>query len=613
MQKKLIIALILYVVVISIGLGIVSTIAVQDVIERSLQKSLTSANTIANQLDFLLQTNISRLYDISLSGKVDFRERNWAPARRLIESIYQYSIFTEGVFLLDKHGNTLMSYPARDYNRENLLFIPWVSRVLSEGRPIISNVYTIEPIKKPLIFVLVPLRNTSGDIVGAAGGAINPTNSVMSRILRGVKADTGNYYLEIIDSNEVVVASDKNSRILTHHDHDGSLGKMIKDGASGIRNCGHGFSHDTPDNKTQDMLAIVPLQSVSWAVVFGQAKDEIYLPAQHLKYHFLLIALIFIGTALIFSLGISRNIVSPIRSLISAAYRIGQGNLNEPVGNVGSDEIAALGRSVDAMRERLAKSLESIQRYNAELEERVLHRTRELEEKQQANASLLKKLITSQEDERKRIARELHDESLQTLSAILMNIEMCRLHPDLINVDRVTIIRDTVSRVINEMQKVVQNLRPTVLDDLGFEAAVVWLVDNNLRNKGIHCHLNIFELAEEQLGPELQITLFRVIQEMTTNIARHAGARNASLYMKTDNQTFTLLIEDDGSGFDTKTVFGSLQSGRGLGLLGMRERVAQVNGSLDICSAPGEGTIVRCTVPISQENAYGDKNTDRNS
>lgn len=598
MQKKLIIALILYVVVISAGLGIVSALAVQDVIERSLQKSLTSANTIANQLDFLLQTNISRLYDISLSGKVDFEAQNWASAKRLIESIYQYSIFTEGVFLLDKYGNTLLSYPARDYSRENLLFIPWVSRVLAEGRPIISNVYTIEPIKKPLIFVLVPLRDAAGEIVGAAGGAINPTNSVMSRLLRGVKSDTGFHYLEIIDSNEVVVASDKNTRILGHHDHEGALGKMIRDGNPGIRNCNHGFSHDTPDGTVQDTLAVVPLKSVSWAVVFGQSKEEIYLPAQQLKNKFFLVAMIFIGTAVIFSLGISRNIVSPIRSLITAAGRIGQGNLSVPVGNIGSDEIAALGRSFDGMRVRLAKSLDSIQRYNAELEERVRKRTQQLEEKQQANASLLKKLITSQEDERKRIARELHDESLQTLAAILMTIEMCRLHPDTISLEKVTVIRDTVSRVIAEMQKVVQNLRPTVLDDLGFEAAVVWLVDNNLRDKGIHCHMNIFELAEEQLSPELQITLFRIIQEMTTNIARHSSAKNAYLYVKTDGRQFTLIVEDDGVGFDTKTVFGSMQSGRGLGLLGMKERVAQVNGCLHICSAPGEGTIMQCSVPI---------------
>jgi signal transduction histidine kinase len=601
MRKKLIIALILYVVVLSAGLGIISTIAVNDAIDRSLQKSLTSAQTIANQLDFLLQTNITRLYDISLSGKINLDEKNWAPVKRLLESIYQYSIFTEGVFLLDRHGNTLLTYPARDYSKENLLFIPWVSRVLTEGKPIISNVYTIEPIKKPLIFVLVPLRNTAGEIVGAAGGAVNPTNSIISRLLRAVSLETENHYLEIIDSNEVVVAADKSSRVLGHHDHDGTLGKMIKECQSGIRSCSHGFSRAVGTGKAQDVLAVVPLQSVSWAVVFGQTKDEVFLPARQLRNKFFLLALIFTGTAIIFSLGISKNIVSPIQSLITATDRIGQGDLSVPVGNIGSDEIAALGKSFDGMREQLARSLESIQRQNSELEERVKRRTKQLEEKQLANTTLLKQLITSQEDERKRIARELHDESLQTLSALVMNIEMCRLHPELISPEKVTLMKDTVTKVINEMSKVIQNLRPTVLDDLGFEAAIVWLADRNLKDKSIHCYLNMNELAEERLSPELQITLFRIIQETTMNIARHSEATNVFINIRTDRKKFTMTIEDDGIGFDPAAALENLQTGRGLGVLGMRERAAQVHGELQICSTPDEGTIIQCSVPLKLE------------
>ena len=601
MRKKLIIALILYVVVLSAGLGIISTIAVNDAIDRSLQKSLTSAQTIANQLDFLLQTNITRLYDISLSGKINLDEKNWAPVKRLLESIYQYSIFTEGVFLLDRHGNTLLTYPARDYSKENLLFIPWVSRVLTEGKPIISNVYTIEPIKKPLIFVLVPLRNTAGEIVGAAGGAVNPTNSIISRLLRAVSLETENHYLEIIDSNEVVVAADKSSRVLGHHDHDGTLGKMIKECQSGIRSCSHGFSRAVGTGKAQDVLAVVPLQSVSWAVVFGQTKDEVFLPARQLRNKFFLLALIFTGTAITFSLGISKNIVSPIQSLITATDRIGQGDLSVPVGNIGSDEIAALGKSFDGMREQLARSLESIQRQNSELEERVKRRTKQLEEKQLANTTLLKQLITSQEDERKRIARELHDESLQTLSALVMNIEMCRLHPELISPEKVTLMKDTVTKVINEMSKVIQNLRPTVLDDLGFEAAIVWLADRNLKDKSIHCYLNMNELAEERLSPELQITLFRIIQETTMNIARHSEATNVFINIRTDRKKFTMTIEDDGIGFDPAAALENLQTGRGLGVLGMRERAAQVHGELQICSTPDEGTIIQCSVPLKLE------------
>ena len=182
-----------------------------------------------------------------------------------------------------------------------------------------------------------------------------------------------------------------------------------------------------------------------------------------------------------------------------------------------------------------------------------------------------------------------------------MNIEMCRLHPDLITPDKVARMKETVTLVINEMTKVIQNLRPTVLDDLGFEAGIVWLVDRNLKERGINCFVNIQELEEDKLRPELQITLFRIIQEVTTNIARHAQARNVLIHAKNNDKLFTMTIEDDGMGFDTETVFENTLTGWGLGILGMKERAAQVNGTLKICSTPQQGTTVLCTVPLSPE------------
>jgi signal transduction histidine kinase len=266
-----------------------------------------------------------------------------------------------------------------------------------------------------------------------------------------------------------------------------------------------------------------------------------------------------------------------------------------------TDEIHTLSQHFDDMRTKLAASLESIQLQNVALEERVRERTRELEEKSVINERLLRKLITSQEDERKRIARELHDDSLQTLAAILMNIEMCRLHPELITPDKVGMIKETVNRVISEMTKMIQNLRPTVLDDLGFESAIVWLIERNLKEKGVECFINMRDLDEDRLPPELQITLFRVFQEATTNIARHAGAHNAFIHVRTDERSFSMDIEDDGEGFDPGTVFENTMTGRGLGILGMKERIAEVRGRLTICSQPGQGTMLLCSVPLGQE------------
>jgi signal transduction histidine kinase len=607
MQKKLIIALILYVLVISTSLGIVSTITVNEGIEQSLQKRLASAHMIANQFDFLLQSNFNRLYDISLSGKVNLQDNNWERQKSALEEVYQYSLFAEGVFLLDRHGNMLLSYPARHFSGENLMFIPWVSRVLAEGKPIISDVYTLEPIKKPVIFVMVPFRNTEGKIVGVAGGAINPTNSTMSRFLRAVKADSNNSYVEIVDSNEIVVASDNPSRILEHHDHDGTLSRMIRDKEDGIKTCSHGFSQEKPDGKTQDILAVAPLQTVSWAIIFGESKENIFAHSQRLKKKFSLLAVVFIGTAILFSAGIGKNIVSPIRSLIAATNRIARGDLATPVGDIGSDEIAALGTSFDGMRGRLAESAERIRRYSSQLEERVYERTKQLEDrtlqledKRKQNERLLKQLITSQEDERKRLARELHDESLQTLSVVLLKIEMCRLHPEQATQKKIEEMGGIVAEIIIGMKKFIQNLRPTVLDDLGFEASIVWLLDRNLKDKGVTCYLNMNDFSDEKLTPQLEISLFRIIQEALINITRHAQARNVFVHIKTDEGTFSMSIEDDGEGFDTASLFKDTLTGRGLGILGMKERAALLNGSLTVCSAPGSGTLLLLRMPLAE-------------
>jgi signal transduction histidine kinase len=162
-------------------------------------------------------------------------------------------------------------------------------------------------------------------------------------------------------------------------------------------------------------------------------------------------------------------------------------------------------------------------------------------------------------------------------------------------------MKETVSHVIGEMTNIIQNLRPTVLDDLGFEAGLAWLIDRNLKTKGIVCTINMQDLVEDVIPPELQITLFRIFQECTSNIARHSEAQNVYIYVKNDARSFTMSIEDDGRGFDTGSVFENTMTGRGLGILGMKERAAQVDGKLRVCSRPGQGTAVLCTVPLSQE------------
>lgn len=602
MQKRIIISILLSVFIILISLGLVSYYHIQNTIERSYEERLDEARIIATSIDHILEENLTRLYDVSLSDKIDFGDRSWAPEREALKEAYHYSIFSDGVFLLDKMGTVLLTYPPREGWSVNMLGIPPISRVISDMKPVVSNVYSLEPTRRKVVFSLVPLRDRSGTVMGAAGGIIDPTSYHFTRILTSIAGDKSTS-IDLVDSLGIVIASNRPASILTGIDHNKFLSSLIGERKSTTATC-HRCHESAPDGsprRTVDILAFAPLSFAPWGVSLRVPRQLVDQPSTDLQRGFVILGIVSLIVSFILALGMSRSIVRPVQQLIRATDRIARGNLAVPVVVESSDEIKTLSHHFDDMRIKLSASRDSIQRQNVELEQRVVNRTRQLLEKQKANEMLLRRLITSQEDERKRVARELHDESLQTLSAILMNLEMCRLHPDLITPDKVAVMKETVTQVINEMTKLIQNLRPSVLDDLGFEAGLAWLVDQNLRTRSIECMVNLQQLREEELSPELQITLFRIFQEATSNIARHAEAEHAFIYARNDSRTFSMTIEDDGQGFDTASAFEHTMTGRGLGILGMKERAAQVNGSIRICSAPGQGTSLQCTVPLTQE------------
>ena len=601
MQKRIIVSILLSVFIILVSLGLVSYYHIQNTIERSYDSRLSEAKIIATSIDHILEENLTRLYDISLSDKIDITDNNWAPEQSALKAAYYYSIFSDGVFLLDTLGNVLLSYPPREGWTVNLLGIPPVSKVISDMRPVISGVFTMEPTRRKVIFALVPLRNRNGEVIGTAGGLIDPTHYQFTRILAAIVAEKSTN-IELVDSLGIVIASNHPESILSGIDHNKFLSRLIAERKSTVATCHRCHASGREKQKrTEDILVFAPLNLAPWGVALRVPKNIVYAPSTALEEGFLMLGIIALASAFVLALGMSKSIVKPVQQLIRATARIARGDLSEPVIIESADEIGTLSQSFDDMREKLAASLDSIQRQNLDLEQRVRERTSQLEEKQVVNTTLLRKLITSQEDERKRIARELHDESLQTLSALLMNIELCRLHPDMITTEKVSVMKDIVTKVINEMTKIIQNLRPTVLDDLGFEAGIVWLIDRNLKEKGISCTMNLQDLVEDRLPPELQVTLFRIFQEVTSNIARHARARNVSITMRNDEKAFSMSIEDDGTGFDTESIFENTLTGRGLGILGMKERAAQVNGTLTVHSKPNQGTTVLCTVPLTTE------------
>ena len=237
----------------------------------------------------------------------------------------------------------------------------------------------------------------------------------------------------------------------------------------------------------------------------------------------------------------------------------------------------------------------------------------EVQRHEEMQRELLGQIISTQEDERRRIARGLHDETSQALTGFTVSLEtvIATLPPSVTEAkNKLREIQSRVVETLEEIHRVVYELRPTVLDDLGLIAAVQWHVENYLRPTGIEAHFET-EGEERRLPLQVETALFRIVQEASTNIVRHAEAESASVTLEFNDSSIAIHIEDDGKGFDIREVMSKREGGRGLGLLGMRERAEFLGGTCSLWSRPGFGTQFDIEIPIDEVSQYDqDTSTD---
>jgi len=209
--------------------------------------------------------------------------------------------------------------------------------------------------------------------------------------------------------------------------------------------------------------------------------------------------------------------------------------------------------------------------------------------------------INAQEEERKRIARQLHDDTAQALSSLIISLE--RLESavaDETNSNlqaRLASVRQLATRTLDDLRNVIHGLRPTMLDDLGLAPAIRWYARSNLEDLGVQVS---FDMPNDptRLPPQLETTLFRIAQEAINNIVRHAGAQSVAIRLGRDDGGICLQVEDDGRGFDVAQIRGQALRLRRLGLLGIQERADLVGGEVRVESAPGHGTRLQVRIPL---------------
>ena len=214
--------------------------------------------------------------------------------------------------------------------------------------------------------------------------------------------------------------------------------------------------------------------------------------------------------------------------------------------------------------------------------------------------ALLNDIITAQEEERRRIARELHDDTAQTLTSLLVGLRAVEESREVAQArEAAGALRTSVAAALEGVKRIARGLRPSILDDLGLEEALERLGVEMARLHGFSVDLQVTGARLPRLPEATEVALYRIAQEALTNAGKHAAAKSVSIVVHRNDVTVRLIIEDDGQGFDVAEVLSEGQ----LGLVGMRERAHLVGGSVSVESSRGRGTTIGVNVPMPAASA----------
>ena len=292
---------------------------------------------------------------------------------------------------------------------------------------------------------------------------------------------------------------------------------------------------------------------------------------------------------LVVNFALSHFVLRRLERFARAINELGHGQPVPFLSDATPDEIGSLASAFNSMATQVATREEE----NRQLSENLRHESAQ-------RGDLLKKLIDAQEMERQRVARELHDELGQSLSGLALQAEVMQRYiqtePERA-IHQMTGIRSLISETIDRMYELILALRPSVLDDLGLPSALRSQAERCLADSGVQVVINSSGL-KERLPPEIETTMYRICQEAINNATRHGHADSIKILLKRRNGSFLGEIEDNGCGFSPESIQRNGNETRGLGLLGMQERVSQFDGQMEIESQPGMGTKIRIQIPI---------------
>ncbi|WP_242698539.1 ATP-binding protein [Bacillus sp. SD088] len=391
-----------------------------------------------------------------------------------------------------------------------------------------------------------------------------------------------------------ILVIDKQNNVVGHTFSD-YLPKGILDAhtSSGISN---GLATITSnEGKIHDVLVPVEEGDVGYVRV-GMTEERVRSYLYNKVGQLIFITMIVCAVAASIAYYLTNIITKPIDNLVDTATGISSGNLKLRATSMNNDEIGKLAHTFNNMADNLINSRNKINKLLIELQEKNALRD-----------TLIQKLLSAQEDERKRISRELHDETSQALTSLMITMRV--LANEAQNEEQKKLLntcRDTTANILTDIRDIAVELRPPIIDDIGIFSAINKYIDDFYEKYLIEVEFDDFKLDSNLIDNQISLALYRIIQESLTNIVKHSTASRVTIKIWLADNHVNLKIRDNGQGITKEDIRKAHQQKR-IGIYGMQERAELLGGSCILKPITGGGTEVLVCIPLVYEGGEWDE------
>ena len=489
------------------------------------------------------------------------RTSDGVPFAQLVsESDFLFEQFDGGVAFFDSGHQLVAGAPSNEVWAQRP-FVQELLDFLGDGPgPVFSPLKQDAPTHGVVLYIAVP--SARHNVI--AVGALSPQQLGIPSLVSGLQ----------VTQRASAFLVDLNGQLIYHTDGSliGADWTSHPGVAESLRGQSGSYFRTLPPDNLEHVIAYTRVEPIGWGLVVEEPWVDVVSP---LLQFILLAAGLLAAVALFFGV---RSIVGPLQSLDEQAARLGWGELKaieEPVGGIAE---------IQALQTTLIQMAEQVQSYQAGMR------------------GYLAALTQGQEEERKRLARELHDETVQSLIALDQKVQMAQKalgrDPE-VCATHLNELRAMTTEIVQEVRRFSRNLRPIYLDDLGLIPALEMLTrEANSADGTLTTFFNV-KGAPRRLKPEREIALYRIVQEGLNNVAAHAQASRADVTVAFSETDAAVTIADNGAGFVIPDRPGDLAEAGHYGLLGMRERAELADGWLSIESQPGHGTTIEIHLPLT--------------